>query len=203
MYINILACAQFFGLRPRETQLCEELARRGFIAIAPDTYGGQTTNWIPRAISLVLPAVTRGQWDPHLRAVNSAVSYALEAQQNAELSKVSICGFCFGGGVAARYAQQHPERVRACGIFYGKPLTDDASGMPPVYAVFGGQDTQFSPQVVDEFEGLLRSSGVETEFRRYPDQGHAFVSDVGSVRQGGDAQNAWEGWLAFCQKHEE
>jgi hypothetical protein len=53
--------AQFFGLRQREVDLCEELARRGFVAIAPDTFGGQTTGWVPRAISLVVPAVVSGK----------------------------------------------------------------------------------------------------------------------------------------------
>ena len=68
---------QFFGLREREVELCKELAQRGFIAIAPDTYGGQTTGFVPRAISLVLPAVIQGRWDQHLRAVDSAVAFAL------------------------------------------------------------------------------------------------------------------------------
>ena len=68
---------QFFGLRERKVELCKELAQRGFIAMAPDTYGGQATGFVPRAISLVLPAVIQGLWNQHLRAVDSAVAFAL------------------------------------------------------------------------------------------------------------------------------
>jgi len=42
------------------------------------------------------------------------------------------------GGLAVRYAQQEPAKVGACGVFYGKPLTEGARGLPPVFAVFGG-----------------------------------------------------------------
>lgn len=34
---------QFFGLRPRDTELCDELARLGYVAVAPDCFKGQTT----------------------------------------------------------------------------------------------------------------------------------------------------------------
>lgn len=200
---TLIVVHQFFGLRQREVDLCEELARRGFVAIAPDTFGGQTTGWVPRAISLVVPAVVSGKWGPHLAAVDSAVDYALALAPSTPSAgracKVAICGFCFGGGLAVRYAQQEPAKVGACGVFYGKPLTEGARGLPPVYAVFGGKDSQFPPEQVDSFEALLASSAVVNEFRRYPDQAHAFVSGVEAVQEEGDARDAWEGWLAFCQ----
>lgn len=35
--------------------LCDELARQGFIAVAPDTFGGQCTSWVPRALAVAFP----------------------------------------------------------------------------------------------------------------------------------------------------
>lgn len=29
----------------RQVDLCDELARQGFVAVAPDTFGGQSTGW--------------------------------------------------------------------------------------------------------------------------------------------------------------
>ena len=173
--------------------------------MAPDTFDGQTTAYVPRAISLVLPAVVQNEWGKHLEAVDSAATFALKAEQESGsgASKLSICGFCFGGGVACRYAQFRRELVNSCGVFYGKPLTDGAAGLPPVYAVFGGRDSQFPPATVDAFERLLRESDVPTEFRRYPEQAHAFVRDVEAVRTAGDAQDAWQGWLSFCQREQD
>jgi len=185
-------------------ELCKELAQRGFIAVAPDTFGGQTTGFVPRAISLVLPAVVQGRWDPHLRAVDSAVDFALEdakREGGGGQEQVAICGFCFGGGVAVRYGQMRPQRVRACGVFYGKPISEGAEELPPVFAVFGGKDSQFPPQMVDDFELLLRTSDVPCQFKRYPAMGHAFVRDVAAVREeGSEAKDAWEGWLSFCRQ---
>ena len=114
--------------------------------------------------------------------------------------QVAICGFCFGGGVAVRYAQLQPQFVKACGVFYGKPISEGAEGLPPVYAVVGGKDSQFPPEMVDDFEVLLKASAVPSEFRRYPGMGHAFVRDVAAVKEeGSEAKDAWEGWLSFCR----
>ena len=68
-----------------------------------------------------------------------------------------------------------------------------------VCEVFGNKDGQFPPDVVDKFEMELERCGVQTEFRRYSNQGHAFVRDRDAVRSG-DAKDAWEGWLAFCDR---
>lgn len=48
----VILVHQFFGLRERETQLCDELASMGYVAIAPDTFGGKSTAWVPRAVKL-------------------------------------------------------------------------------------------------------------------------------------------------------
>lgn len=94
---------------------------------------GATTTYVPRAISLVLPAAIGDKWEPHLQAVDSAVDWAL-SQPGVDPEKVYVAGFCFGGGVAVRYSQWRPEKVKACGVFYGKPVTQASTDLPPVYA---------------------------------------------------------------------
>ena len=42
------------------------------------------------------------------------------------------------GGLSIRYARMSPHKVAACGVFYGKPVTEGVGGLPPTYAVFGG-----------------------------------------------------------------
>ena len=64
-----------------------------------------------------------------------------------------------------------------------------------------GKDSQFPPEQVDGFEVLLKENAVVNEFRRYPDQAHAFVSGVEAVQEEGDARDAWEGWIDFCQSN--
>ena len=52
---------QFFGLRRREIDLCDALAAEGYVAVAPDTFEGASTGWVPRAISLVAKAGLAGK----------------------------------------------------------------------------------------------------------------------------------------------
>jgi dienelactone hydrolase len=56
---------QFFGLRPRDTELCDELARLGYVAVAPDCFKGQTTGvygcaipeaWVDGVFALYQPS---------------------------------------------------------------------------------------------------------------------------------------------------
>ena len=41
----VILVHQFYGLRQREIELCDELASMGYVAVAPDTFGGKSTGW--------------------------------------------------------------------------------------------------------------------------------------------------------------
>jgi dienelactone hydrolase len=110
-------------------------------------------------------------------SVAGAVGW-LKRQPGVDPSRVAVAGFCLGGGAAIRFAAAHPGAARAVGVFYGRPLDAAAPAAAgaagagkgaargggggaatyaalqgvPVYGVFGGRDTMFSPEVVDGFE---------------------------------------------------
>lgn len=193
---------QFFGLRPRDTELCDELARCGFIAVAPDCYQGNTTGLIPRAINLVKGAAFNDDWKLPLRDFHRVVEY-MRTQPDADTTRSAVSGFCFGGGVALRYAETYPSSdIKAVGVFYGKPTPtlDQLDPNTSVYGVFGGKDRQFPPAVVDDFDNLLQSKGIETEIRRYPDKDHAFIKDLECIRTEKDSGDAWTGWLNILER---
>ena len=163
----IVLIHQFFGLKPRDTELCDELARLGYVAVAPDCFQGNTTSVIPRAISFVTEAAYNDNWALPLKDMRRVISY-MEREGNADTNRIVVTGFCFGGGLALRYAQTFPENVKGCGVFYGKPVKSLLQLQCDVYGVFGDKDRQFPPKMVDEFESLLTSSGIKNEIRRYP-----------------------------------
>ena len=39
---------EFFGLRPDVIEKADALAQEGYVVVAPDTYRGKTTGWIPQ-----------------------------------------------------------------------------------------------------------------------------------------------------------
>ena len=142
---------QFFGLTKREVELCDELARLGCVAVAPDTFQRRTTNWVPRAIALVAPAIvgpgaTWGRED-----LASALRW-VEEQPWGEGARVGVAGFCYGGGAALRLAEAAAEDVAAVACFYGAPLVDAGRLECPVFTVYGTADAQFPTAVVDKFE---------------------------------------------------
>ena len=158
---------QFFGLKPRDTELCDELARLGYVAVAPDCFQGNTTSVIPRAISFVTEAAYNDNWVLPLKDMRRVISY-MEREGNADTNNIVVTGFCFGGGLALLYAQTFPENVKGCGVFYGKPVKSLLQLQCDVYGVFGDKDRQFPPKMVDEFESLLTNGGIKNEIRRYP-----------------------------------
>lgn len=185
---------QFFGLRQRDTELCDELSRLGYVAVAPDCYQGNNTGLIPRAISLVSKAAYNDDFELPLRDFHRVVQY-LKEQSWADMSNICICGFCFGGGVALRYANKYPENIKACGIFYGKPIKAIDKLQAKIYGVYGSQDRQFTPSMIDSFENLLRLKNIDVQIRRYEGQAHAFIEDLDCIKNGGDAGDAWSGWI--------
>ncbi len=48
----------------QEAEMCDELARHGYIAVAPDTFQGRASTWIPRALTVAYPAALKpgAQW---------------------------------------------------------------------------------------------------------------------------------------------
>lgn len=97
---------QIFGLQAREVELCEELARQGYVAVAVDTFGKRSTTWIPRAIWLAYDKALKPDADYGVPQVHSVVQW-IRAQEWGKLAKLGVVGFCYGGGSSLRYAVSH------------------------------------------------------------------------------------------------
>ena len=204
-YPAVILVHQFFGLRRREIDLCDALAAEGYVAVAPDTFEGASTGWVPRAISLVAKAGLARGWG----AAPLASTIEWTASMNpVDPKRVAIVGFCYGGAAAVRAAAARPDAVRACGVFYGKPPSDDeiralARGRVAVLAVYGTEDSQFSAETIRNFETSMAENDVDGDVRRYEGQPHAFVTDLNAIRAGGAAGDAWNVLLAFLRTHTE
>ena len=182
-------CAQFYGLRERETALCDELARlvrfdsvtrglcaraadsfrrhsQGCVAVAPDVFQGKSTAWVPRALTLVGRATLGASGDWGAADLASVLRW-VDAQPWGADAPLGVAGFCFGGGAALRFAEAHPGEVDAVASFYGAPLADLGRLHCPVFAAYGTADTQFPPAVVDRFENRLSAEHVDATVLRF------------------------------------
>src|SRR5512138_1617993 len=53
---TVIMIHEFYGLNESIVGKADLLAQQGYLVIAPDTFRGSTTSWIPRAIYLVISA---------------------------------------------------------------------------------------------------------------------------------------------------
>lgn len=194
----VIMIHEFFGLNESIVGKADGLAEEGYLVIAPDTFRGSTTAWIPRAIFQVIVNKPE-QVNQDLDSVYTWI----EAQPNAALKPIGIVGFCYGGRTSLGYSL-HNDQLAATVVFYGSPVTDPQAlrALPaPVLGIFGGADNSIPLDEVRAFEAALNQANIPNEITIYDGQPHAFVTDMDSIRSGGVQAQAWAQMLAFLEKN--
>lgn len=192
----VIMIHEFYGLNASIASKAEGLAAEGYLVVAPDTFRGSTTAWIPRAIYQVVTSKPE-----QVNADLDSVYAWLEQQPEADSKRTAVMGFCYGGRTALVYSL-HNHRLAATAVFYGQPETDPAvlKTLPgPVLGIFGGADSSIPQADVQAFERGLTEAGVPHEITVYPGQPHAFLHDMESIRAGGAQGQAWAQLLAFLK----
>lgn len=195
---TVIMIHEFFGLNESIIGKAKGLAEAGYLVIAPDTFRGSTTTWIPRAILQVItnPAEQVNQ------DLDTIFTW-LAAQPDVLPERVAVMGFCYGGRAALTYSL-HNNRIAATAVFYGSPETDVQvlKTLPgPVLGIFGGADSSIPLTQVRAFDQALATAGVKHEVTIYDGQPHAFVTDMDSIRKGGTQGQAWAQLLAFLESN--
>lgn len=193
---TVIMIHEFFGLNDSIVGKAQALAAEGYMVVAPDTFRGSTTAWIPRAIYQVVTSKTE-----QMNADLDSVFAWLESQPEADKSRIGIAGFCFGGRTALLYSL-HNHKLAASVVFYGSPVTDPAvlKNLPgPLLGIFGGADLSIPQESVKAFDTALTQAGVKHEITVYKGQPHAFVQDMAGIRAGGAQGQAWEEMLRFLE----
>jgi carboxymethylenebutenolidase len=185
---------EFFGLNESIVSKADLLAQEGYLVVAPDTFRGSTTSWIPRAIYQVI-TTDQANVDADLDSV-----YAwLESQPEVAQDRVGVAGFCYGGRASLLYSL-HNDKLAATVIFYGSSETDPEvlKNLPgPVLGIFGGADQSIPLTEVDAFKKGLEAAGIPNQITVYDGQPHAFVQDAEGIQSGGAQAEAWNEMLAF------
>jgi len=115
---GVVVIQEWWGLTSHIGDVANRLAAEGFVALAPDLYGGATTHDADEAGRLMqeLPV------DQAARDLGGAVDYLL-ASDAVTSSTVGVVGFCMGGGFALVLAAQQGDKIGAAVILdEGSPL---------------------------------------------------------------------------------
>ena len=193
---TVIMIHEFFGLNESIVSKADLLAEEGYLVIAPDTFRGSTTSWIPRAVHQVI--TTRPE---NINADLDSVYTWLESQPDVDATRIATVGFCYGGRTSLAYSL-HNNRLAATVMFYGSPETNPVilKALPgPVLGIFGGADQSIPVEEVNAFEAALGEAGIPHEVTIYTGQPHAFVRDAEGIKAGGAQGEAWAQMLAFLE----
>lgn len=190
----VIMIHEFFGLNAAITSMADGLSEAGYMVVAPDTFRGSTSPWIPRAIYQISTN------DPQqVNADLDSVYTWIESQPEADAARIGIAGFCYGGRVSLLYSL-HNNGIAATVVFYGSSETDPEvlKNLPgPVLGIFGGADASIPLEEVSALENGLKMAGVPHEISVYDGQPHAFMTNMEEIRADSLKSQAWEQMLAF------
>lgn len=198
---GVIVIQEWWGLTDHIRDVADRLAAEGFVALAPDLFGGWITHDGDEAAKMMseLPEAEGA------RLLAGAVDYLL-GREEVTSTRVGAIGFCMGGGFVLNLAAQQGEKISAAVPFYGvgQAVPDDYTGVKAAiqghYAIHDG----FYP-VEDaraQEEQIRRESGAEVTFYYY-DADHAFHNDqnpAGNYKPE-YARQAWQRSVEFLKKH--
>src|SRR3954447_16370575 len=196
---GVVVIQEWWGLTTHIKDVCDRLPPQGFVALAPDLYGGATTHDPDEAGKLMqeLPV------DQAARDLGGAVDYLL-GHDAVTSSKVGAVGFCMGGGFVLVLAAQQGDKVGAAVPFYavlGEQYPSFENLSAPLLGHFGEQDDFQSTQAVQELAVTIeQQSGQRPDFRFYP-AGHAFFNDENPIGtyDPEQAAKAWDATVGFLR----
>jgi len=196
---------EIMGLTDWVMSVADQLAEKGYVAIAPDFLsgvgpnGGRTIDFADvgkarEAISALPPAQVTGD-------LNAACDYGLKIPS--ANGKLAVGGFCWGGAQTFRFVTDRKD-LKAGFVFYGTgPTTGLDKITAPVYGFYGGNDNRVNATIPDS-EKAMKEAKKTYEPKIYEGAGHGFM-------RSGDAPDAtaenkkardeaWKRWIEILAK---
>jgi carboxymethylenebutenolidase len=197
---GVIVIQEWWGLTTHIAQIADRLAGEGFVALAPDLYGGATTHDAEEAAQLMqqLPV------DRAARDLRGAVDYLLSRDEVAG-ETVGVVGFCMGGAFVLQLAVQEGGKIAAAVAFYPVGyMPDDYAGLQAAVLIQISDGDQFNPPTLaDELtEKISAGTRRKPEIAHYP-AGHAFLNDENLLGtfDAEQARIAWDRTVAFLRAH--
>jgi carboxymethylenebutenolidase len=194
---GVLVLQEWWGLVDHIRDVCDRLARAGFVALAPDLYRGERTTDPDAAGRLMMDLeIPRAARD-----LDGAVT-ALLGQNATAGGTVGVVGFCMGGQLAL-FAGTRNRRIGAVVDCYGvhPNVKLELDGLEaPVLGIFAEKDTFVPPAAAKQLETELRGAGKRADFTIYSGVDHAFLNDTRpDVYDAPAAERAWDQIVSFLR----
>ncbi|HJK98989.1 MAG TPA: dienelactone hydrolase family protein [Polyangiaceae bacterium LLY-WYZ-14_1] len=197
---GVVVIQEWWGLTDHIADVANRLAQAGFVALAPDLFGGKTTHDAEEAGKLMqdLPE------EDAARDLGGAVDFLL-AHEAVSPKKVGAVGFCMGGGFVVQLAAQQGDKLSAAVPFYGvlQSQPDLAAIAAPVLGHYAETDDFAPPDKALAMGRAIREGGASAAIHVYGGTKHAFFNDQNLLNtyDPDNARVAWDRTLAFLRAH--
>jgi len=199
----VLVIHEIFGLSDWIRAVADQLAKEGFIAVAPDLLsgkgpgGGGTESAASRDdVVKLVQTLTPEETNARLSAVREWAIKLPSAN-----ARSATTGFCWGGSASFAYAAAQP-LLNAAVVYYGTAPPDEslAAIKAPVLGNYGGDDARVTATVAST-EAAMKKAGKAYEPHVYDGAGHGFLRQQ-TGKEGANlkaTRAAWPRTIAFLK----
>ena len=200
---TVIVIHVIFGLTDWVRGVADQLAKEGFIALAPDLLSGKGPNGggtdsLGEDVTKVIRTLTPETVNARLDAVRE---YAVKVP--AANGKSGTVGFCWGGTTSFSYAVAQP-KLNAAVVYYGTSPSEPASFAriaAPILGLYGGDDARVNA-TIPAAETEMKKLGKRYTAHVYDGAGHGFLRQQ-TGRDGANmkaSEKAWAATLAFFRE---
>ncbi|MDQ3810276.1 MAG: dienelactone hydrolase family protein [Chloroflexota bacterium] len=195
---GVIVIQEWWGLNNQIRRTADEIARNGFVALAPDFFHGQKATEPDEAGKLMMAL----NIDQTARDARGAAEF-LVGHAAVDGPRVGVIGYCMGGQLALLAATVEPDVIGAVVDMYGvhpnvKP--DFSKMQAAALLLFAEKDSFVTAEVRQALEDQLRQAGVRYQSHTYPGVDHAFMNDERpEVYDPNSAQDAWRRTIDFLR----
>lgn len=192
---GVLVLHSWWGLNAFFRDLCDRLAQHGFVALAPDLYGGRIATTVAEAKALRAHA-TASRKEPAYKYLIRMIGDLQEVAPG----DIAVLGFSMGGHWAYWLAQRPELPIAATATFYAARDGDYSKSRSVFMGHFAETDEWVSAAGVKRLEQSLIRAGREYHFHTYAGTGHWFFeSDRQDAYVPEAAALAWRRTVAFLR----
>ena len=194
---GILVLHAWWGLNEFFVELCDRLAKEGYVALAPDLYDGSVASGIEEAKELLGGIDSEAAQQKVLQALD-----ALQQHSAVQGDKIGALGCSMGASWTLLLSTLRPQQIAAAVLFYGVDGVDFTVSRCAYLGHFAENDVWDPLEQARLMEADMRAAGREVTFYVYPGVGHWFFEANQPEAYNEEAAHlAWDRTVAFLNRY--
>src|SRR5262247_95538 len=206
----VLIVQEIFGVHEHIRDVCRRFAKLGYYAVAPELFARATDTSKLTTIDEGRAAAGKTPDKQVMSDLDAATAFA--KTEKADVNRLGITGFCYGGRVVWLYSAHSPV-LKAGVAWYGRitgtpsdlapknPIDLVDSLKAPVLGLYGGADQGIPNTDVEKMQAALKAAKKPSEIVLYDGAPHGFHADYRPSYRETPAKDGWQRLRAWFQQN--